>query len=143
MLLREQLRIYGKYDIHWSRWLYEDIGPLLDEKRQWWADSWGRRPSAEIRVDRRCSQSTRYFRGQYHTRSECHVPADCWHEGPPGSRIFITYLADSLPDELGETFLGVEEKALGGLARSFPSDGCVQRYGLNYIWAEYARLTQR
>ena len=64
-LLAEQLAIYDRYQIHWSIWLYKDIGlqgmlhtapespwmrllqPFLDKKRRLQLDAWGKYPSPE------------------------------------------------------------------------------------------------
>ena len=65
-LLGQQLKIYDKYKISWSIWLYKDIGIqgmlhtnrdskwnrtielFLDKKRQHRLDAWGAHPSSEV-----------------------------------------------------------------------------------------------
>lgn len=65
-LLGEQLRIYDKYQISWSIWLYKDIGlqgmvcvdpesrylktigPFLEKKRAAQLDAWGTYPSKKV-----------------------------------------------------------------------------------------------
>jgi hypothetical protein len=65
-LLGTQLKIYDKYQIPWSIWLYKDIGiqgmvhtsptslyqrtisPFLQKKRELQLDAWGKHPSAQV-----------------------------------------------------------------------------------------------
>ena len=154
-LLGEQLRIYDKYGIHWSIWLYKDIGlqgmlhtspdsrwnktiqPFLDKKSKYWLDSWGRRPSTELNallkplvewIDRVSPTATTMY--PHTAGTERHVLR----------RVFTTFLAESLSDEFAEQFRGMDEKDLDALAHSFHFDECVQRSGLNQILKEHAHL---
>ncbi|GIC93545.1 glycoside hydrolase family 5 protein [Aspergillus udagawae] len=156
-LLGEQLRIYDKYNIHWSIWLYKDIGlqgmihtspdskwnktiqPLLEKKKKFWLDAWGREPSAEPEaalkplvdwIDKVSPQAKETYPTPWHT--ERHLLRN----------VFQTFLAASFVDEFAELFRGMDEKELEALAHSFHFDECVQRGGLNEILREHARATK-
>jgi pimeloyl-ACP methyl ester carboxylesterase len=153
-LLGDQLRIYDKYNISWSIWLYKDIGlqgmiytdpeskwnktikPFLDKKRAFWLDKWGRRPAPEPEaalrplldwVDRVSPTAKETYPTSWNT--ELHVMRG----------VFYTFLAASFVDEFAELFRGSSEKDLEELARSFHFDNCVQRDGLNRILKDHAR----
>lgn len=155
-LLGDQLRIYDKYQIHWSIWLYKDIGvqgmihtspdskwnttiqPFLDKKNQLWLDAWGRRPSphpeAALKplvewIDQVSPAAKKTYPTTWNT--ERHVLR----------AVFQTFLAASFEDEFAELFKGMSEGELEGLARSFHFDECVQRRGLNEILKSHAHLS--
>lgn len=156
-LLGEQLRIYDKYKINWSIWLYKDIGlqgmiftdpqskwnttiqPFLKKKREFWLDKWGRRPASEPGAALKplvewidwVSPTAKYT---YPTswNTEMHVMRN----------VFNVFLAASFVDEFAALFRGMGEEELEELARSFHFDECVQREGLNKILKEHARLSQ-
>lgn len=156
-LLGEQLRIYDKYKIHWSIWLYKDIGlqgmiytnpesrwnktiqPFLNRKRDFWLDKWGHRPAAEPEaalkplvdwIDRVSPSAKDTYPTSWNT--EMHVMRN----------VFNTFLAASFVDEFAALFEGMGETELEELARSFHFDECVQRSGLNRILTEHAQVTQ-
>jgi hypothetical protein len=152
-LLGEQLRIYDKYNIHWSIWLYKDIGlqgmiytnpeskwnktiqPFLEKKNRLWLDAWGRRPSAEPEavlgplvewIDKVSPRAKETYPTSWNT--ERHLLRD----------VFQTFLASSFAEEFAELFRGMDEGELDALARSFHFEECVQREGLNEILREHA-----
>lgn len=156
-LLGEQLRIYDKYNISWSIWLYKDIGlqgmlytnpqskwnktiqPLLEKKRMFWLDKWGRRPASEPEaalrplldwIDRVSPTAKLTYPTSWNT--ELHVMRS----------VFYTFLAASFVDEFAALFQGMDEKELEELARSFHFDECVQREGLNQILKDHARASK-
>jgi hypothetical protein len=156
-LLGEQLRIYDKYKIHWSIWLYKDIGlqgmiytnpesrwnktiqPFLNRKRDFWLDKWGHRPAAEPEaalkplvdwIDRVSPSAKDTYPTSWNT--EMHVMRNVFH----------TFLAASFVDEFAALFEGMGETELEELARSFHFDECVQRNGLNRILTEHAQVIQ-
>lgn len=156
-LLGEQLRIYDKYKIHWSIWLYKDIGlqgmiytnpesrwnkriqPFLNKKRDFWLDKWGQRPVAEPEgalkplvdwIDRVSPSAKDTYPTSWNT--EMHVTRN----------VFNTFLATSFVDDFAALFKGLDETELEELARSFHFDECVQRSGLNQILKEHAQVTQ-
>jgi hypothetical protein len=156
-LLGEQLRIYDKYKINWSIWLYKDIGlqgmiytrpesrwnktiqPFLKKKRDFWLDKWGRRPAAEPEAALKplvdwidCVSPTAKVTYPTPWNTEMHVTRN----------VFNTFLASSFVDEFAALFEGMEEIELEELARSFHFDECVQRNGLNQILKEHAQVPQ-
>lgn len=155
-LLGEQLRIYDKYGIHWSIWLYKDIGlqgmihtnpesmwnrtiqPFLDKKSKCLLDAWGRRPSPE--PDTLLKQLVEWI-DKVSPRAKQMYPTVWATERHLLRRVFQTYLAESLSDEFAEQFRGMDEKELDALAHSFHFDECVQRSGLNEILKQHARLS--
>lgn len=156
-LLGEQLRIYDKYGIHWSIWLYKDIGlqgmlhtnpdsrwnktiqPFLEKKRKSWLDSWGRRPSTEIQA--LLEPLVKWIDGVSEAARTMYPPT-AGTEGHVIRRVFTTYLAESLSDEFAEQFRGMNENDLDALAHSFHFQECVQRSGLNRILKTHACLSQ-
>lgn len=156
-LLGEQLRIYDKYQIHWSIWLYKDIGlqgmihtnpsskwnttiqPFLEKKNKFWLDAWGRRPSSEPAAALKplvdwIDQVSPTARDTYPTpwNTERHLLRT----------VFQTFLAASFVDEFAELFRGMDEGELEALARSFHFDECVQRKGLNDILKSHAHVSR-
>lgn len=154
-LLGQQLSIYDKYDIHWSIWLYKDIGlqgmiytnpdsvwnktigPVLEKKNRFWLDNWGRRPQDEPQamlkplvdwIDKVSPRAKETYPTSWNT--ERHMLRN----------IFQTFLASSFVDEFAELFRGMDETQLDALARSFHFDECVQREGLNEILRQHARV---
>lgn len=156
-LLGEQLRIYDKYKIHWSIWVYKDIGlqgmiytdpesrwnkriqSFLNKKSGLWLDKWGHRPAAgpeaalKPLVDWIDSVSPT-AKDTYPTpwNTEMHVMR----------HVLNTFLAASFADEFAALFEGMDETELEELAKSFHFDKCVQRSGLNEILKAHAHLTQ-
>ncbi|KAJ5947327.1 hypothetical protein N7466_000342 [Penicillium verhagenii] len=153
-LLGEQLRIYDKYSIHWSIWVYKDIGlqgmmfanpqgkwiktiqPFLEKKRAIWIDKWGHQhvPEAEAAlkpllewIDRVSPTAKETYPTSWNT--ELHVTRN----------VLYTFLAASFTDEFAALFQGMEKDELEELAKSFHFDECVKREGLNHILKEHSR----
>lgn len=152
-LLGEQLRIYDKYDIPWSIWLYKDIGlqgmvhtspnspwntlirPFLEKKKRLQLDSWGKYPSEEAEavidplvkwIDSVSPTATNVYPSTWNTKK--HVER----------QVLQTYLAESLQQEFAEQFRGKTKDELEELAKSFSFESCVQRDGLNKIMSDHA-----
>lgn len=157
-LLGEQLRIYDKYIIHWSIWLYKDIGlqgmihtspeskwnrtiqPFLEKKNRLWLDNWGRRPSAEPEA---ALKPLVQWIDQVSPAAKETYPTSWNTERHMLRAVFQTFLATSFVDEFAELFRGMDEAELDALAHSFHFDECVQREGLNEILREHARVTAK
>ncbi|KAE8146714.1 glycoside hydrolase superfamily [Aspergillus avenaceus] len=153
-LLGDQLRIYDKYNIHWSIWLYKDIGlqgmiytnptskwnttiqPFLDKKNKLWLDAWGRQPSEEPEATLKPLVE---WIDKVSPRAKETYPTSWATERHLLRAVFQTFLAGSFVDEFAELFRGLDEGALEELARSFHFDECLQREGLNEILREHAR----
>lgn len=156
-LLGEQLRIYDKHSIHWSIWLYKDVGlqgmiytnpngkwnktlkPFLDKKRAIWIDKWGNNPNPEIDsvlnpllewIDRVSPSASKTYPTPWNT--EMHVTRS----------VMYTFLAASFSDEFASLFKGMDEKELEEMARSFHFDECLQREGLNKILTDHAKISK-
>ncbi|KAL3471815.1 hypothetical protein BJX99DRAFT_262847 [Aspergillus californicus] len=155
-LLGEQLHIYDKYKIHWSIWLYKDVGlqgmihtdpsspwnktiaPFIEKKRALMLDAWGRDPSPEAEavltplvewVDRLAPAAKEVYPTPWNT--ERHLLR----------AVYQTFLAGSFSDEFAGLFAGSSFEELDELAKSFAFEQCVQRDGLNEILREHARVT--
>lgn len=154
-LLGEQLRIYDHYKIHWSIWLYKDIGiqgmvhtapdsvwnrlvaPFLAKKRSLQLDGWATSPSAEVDalldplvewVDRVSPEAKNTYPGPWKTKR--HIQR----------RVFHDFLSASFSDEFASLFIGMGRDQLEDLARSFSFEKCVQRQGLNKILGDHASV---
>ncbi|KAL1964391.1 hypothetical protein VTN77DRAFT_6949 [Rasamsonia byssochlamydoides] len=156
-LLGEQLRIYDKYQIHWSIWLYKDIGlqgmihtnpeskwnrtiqPFLEKKQRLRLDAWGTRPSAE--VDAVLKPLVQWIDSVSPAAKETY-PTPWATERHVLRAVFQTFLAASFADEFAALFKDMDEKELDELAHSFHFDECVQREGLNEILRSHARLRE-
>jgi hypothetical protein len=102
-LLGAQLKIYDKYEIPWSIWLYKDIGvqgmvytdpdslwnktiqPFLEKKRRLQLDCWGKYPSPEIAsvidplakfIDEVCPEATNTYPTPWNTQR--HLARAVW-----------------------------------------------------------------
>jgi hypothetical protein len=152
-LLGEQLRIYDKYRIHWSIWLYKDIGlqgmvhaapeskwmrtiaGFLEKKKMLQLDAWGRRPAKEVEdvinplvelIDKYIPQSKEQYPTPWATeRQIVRLVNQIW-------------MAGCLNDEFAELFRGMGMEELEECARSFHFDECVQRGGLNRVLEAHA-----
>jgi len=152
-LLGQQLEIYDKHEIHWSIWLYKDIGiqgmlhtdknskwnrtiqPFLDKKKCYRLDAWGVHRSAESEaainplvdwIDKICPTAKDAYPGPWNT--ERHVLR----------AVVQTFLSDQFSNEFAQQFKDMDKKELEECARSFHFDECVQRGGLNKILKEHA-----
>ncbi|MCJ1309532.1 hypothetical protein MMC25_003192 [Agyrium rufum] len=157
-LLSEQLSIYDKYQIHWSIWLYKDIGvqgmvhtspdskwnkliqPFLEKKRYLQLDAWGKYPSKDAEealnplvewIDKQAPNA----KDQYPTpwATERHVLRS----------VIQTFFARCFSDEFAEQFRGKTKEELDALAHSFHFDECVQREGLNKAMREHATVESK
>lgn len=154
-VLDEQLRIYDKYKIHWSIWLYKDIGvqgmlhlnpeskymktifPFLEKKRALQLDAWGRYPSKEVEdlldplvswIDKNAPTS----KDQYPTP---------WATERQLTRIINQlWMSKCLSDEFAEQFKHMSMEDLEECARSFHFDQCLQREGLNKALEAHAEV---
>ncbi|KAK2756814.1 transcriptional regulator swi6 [Arachnomyces sp. PD_36] len=154
-LLGEQLRIYDKYQIHWSIWLYKDIGlqgmvhtspdskwnktvqPSLNKKKRLQLDSWGKYPSAE--VDAVMNPLIEWV-DKVSPTAKLEYPTTWDTQRHLARRILQTFLAATFEDEFASQFKDMDKEELDELARSFHFDECVQREGLNEILRNHANL---
>ena len=152
-LLGEQLRIYDKYQIPWSIWLYKDTGvqgmvytspdskwnqliaPVLEKKKRLQLDAWGKYPSKEVEavinplvewIDKVSPTAKDTYPNTWDTKR--HVER----------AILQTFLAESFVQEFAELFRGKNNDELEELAACWKFEECVQRDGLNKILKEHA-----
>ena len=155
-LLGQQLAIYDKFQIHWSIWLYKDIGvqgmvhtspdsawnrllqPFLEKKRHLQLDAWGKYPSPEAEAALRplvewIDEVSPTAKNTYPTpwATERHILRTT----------FQTFLANSFSAEFAELFKGKSLEELEALARSFHFAECVQREGLNKAMSDHAKVS--
>jgi hypothetical protein len=156
-VLAEQLRIYDKYKIHWSIWLYKDIGlqgmvhtspssvymkiiaPFLARKRQLQIDAWGCRPALEVEsvitplvewIDKIVPSSKEQYPTPWATERQI-------------SRLVLQiWIAGCLQEEFANLFAGMSIDELNTCARSFAFGECIQRDGLNRALEEHAKLRE-
>ncbi|KPI45421.1 Endoglucanase C [Cyphellophora attinorum] len=156
-LLGEQLRIYDEHKIPWAIWLYKDVGlqgmvhtnpdspynkliaPILEKKKKYQLDSWGKYPSKEVAavidpviefIDKINPRATDIYPSTWDTRK--HV-----------ERVVLQmYLADSFAQEYAELFKDKSKEDLEELAKSFSLEQCLKRDGLNKIMSDHAALVQ-
>lgn len=154
-LLAEQLRIYDKLKIHWTIWLYKDIGlqgmvhvdpsslymrtiaPFLKRKRELQLDAWGRRPQEQVSrvidplvawINETCPESNAQYPTPWNThRQIIRLINQIW-------------MAGCVQDEFAALFKDMTMEELEECARSFEFGRCVQREGLNEALEEHARL---
>ena len=152
-LLGQQLEVYDKYKIHWSIWLYKDIGlqgmvytspdskwnktiaPMLEKKKAHQLDAWGRYPSKEAEaaykplvewIDKVAPEAKETYPTPWAT--ERHV----------GRAVLQTFVASSFSDYFAGLFKDKSMEELDALAHSFHFDECKQREGLNQILSSHA-----
>ncbi|WPG98846.1 glycoside hydrolase family 5 protein [Acrodontium crateriforme] len=155
-VLDEQLRIYDKYKIHWSIWLYKDVGlqgmvhlnpeskymrtiaPFLKKKRELQLDAWGRYPSKQVEdvieplvawIDKNAPTSNNQYPTPWATERQI------------TRLINQLYLSTCLSDEFAELFKGLTLDDLEECAKSFRFDRCVQRDGLNKALMTHAEVS--
>ncbi len=144
--LEAQLAIYDKYKIHWSIWLYKDIGvqgmlhldpeskymktiaSFVEKKRKLQLDAWGRYPSAEVEglidslvewIDRNAPTSKEQYPTPWVTeRQVTRIVNQLW-------------VSKCLSDEFAEQFRGMSMEELEECAAAFRFENCLQREGLN------------
>lgn len=145
-LLDTQLGIYDKYQIHWSIWLYKDIGvqgmvhvdpsskwmrtiaPFLAKKRALQLDAWGRYPSKQ--VEDVIEPLARWI-DSVAPNSAAQYPTPWATERQITRLVNQIYLSGCFSDEFAELFRGMSVQDLEECARSFHFEECLQREGLN------------
>jgi hypothetical protein len=154
-LLAEQLRIYDKYNIHWSIWLYKDIGyqgmvytspssrymkiiaPFQARKRELQLDAWGRRPAPEIEgilaplvswIDKHAPSS----KDQYPTP---------WATERQITRLVLQlWVAGCVQEEFANLFANMSMEDLDECAKAFEFRNCKQRNGVNRALEDHASI---
>lgn len=154
-LLGAQLRIYDKYAIPWSIWLYKDIGfqgmvyaspktkymrtiaDFLVKKRRLNLDAWGRTPSAELEA---LTQPLVEWIDKNAPEAKNAYPS-VWNTNRRLQRILMqTFVAGTFAMEFAQLFEGMGFEDLEECAKSFAFENCVQRDGLNKIMSEHAEV---
>ena len=156
-VLGAQLGLYDKYKIHWSIWLYKDIGiqgmihtnpnskymrtiaPWLARKRALQLDAWGRHPSKDVEaviyplceyIDKVCPTSKDQYPPNWPTERQI-------------TRIINQiYMSACVQDEFAGMFKDMSLEELEECAQSFRFDECVQRDGLNKALEEHAMVEE-
>ena len=145
-LLGEQLKIYSHYQIHWSIWLYKDIGmqgmvhtspkspwncvikSFLEKKKATQADACGKYPSTE--VDAVLSPLVEWLERYTSAFQTMYPPV--WDTRRHVSRVINEcLLSKALAVEFAEIFRDMNKDQLEEMARSFSFEECVQREALN------------
>ncbi|KAH8763924.1 glycoside hydrolase superfamily [Hyaloscypha sp. PMI_1271] len=153
-LLGAQLKIYDKYQIPWSIWLYKDVGiqgmvytdpdslwnktiqPFLEKKRRLQLDCWGKYPSPEISsvigplakfIDEVCPEATNTYPTSWNTQRHL------------ARAVMETFMAQAFAVEFASLLKSFSMQELDEAAKSFRFDRCVQRKGLNKIMSEHAK----
>jgi hypothetical protein len=155
VLLAEQLRVYDRHAIHWSIWLYKDIGyqgmvyadaaskymrtvaPMLARKRALQVDAWGRRPAPE--VDALVAPLVAWIDAQAPASKDMY-PTPWATERQVTRLVLQLWVAGCLQDEFAGLFKDMSMEELEECAKSFAFGQCVQREGLNKTLEEHARL---
>ena len=154
-LLGEQLRIYDKFQIPWSIWLWKDVGlqgmvytspdspwnelinPILEMKKRLQLDAWGKYPSKE--VEDLINPLVKWIDEVSPTAKD--IYPSTWNTARHIERLVLqTFLAETFCHDFAELFRGKGQEELEELARSFAFEECVQREGLNRIMADYAAV---
>ncbi len=157
-MLGEQLRIYDRFQIPWSIWLFKDVGlqgmvytspdsawnkliePILEKKKRLQLDAWGKYPSKE--VDGVMEPLIKWIDSVSPTAKD--VYPSTWNTARHVERAVLqTFLAETFCQEFAELFRGKDEAALEELAKSFSYENCVQRQGLNRIMSDYASVAAK
>jgi hypothetical protein len=152
-LLGEQLSIYDKYQIHWSIWLYKDVGlqgmlhtdprskwnrtiqPFLNKKKHLQLDAWGKYPSPEAEE---AVRPLIEWIDKVSPAAKDTYPTSWATERHIYRAVFQTFLAASFADEFAALFKDMDKQELDELAHSFHYDECIQREGLNKILKSHA-----
>lgn len=144
-VLEEQLKLYDEESIHWSIWLYKDIGlqgmihvspnslwlktigEFVQKKNKLMADAWGNRPNPQVVslfqklaewIDSNSGAQEKY--------------PDNWSSKQHLMRIVRNcYLSEGLQKEFASLFQGFSDAQLTACAESFSFANCVQRKELN------------
>lgn len=155
-VLKDQLEIYNKDRLHWSIWLYKDIGfqgmvyvsretpymtlfkDFLAKKHRLAVDAWGAdeqyiKPVYQPLVD--------LIKQEVSEENQVLYPAPVWKLTDRIGRLSRNILvSEFLVKEWADHFKGKSEKELDEIAKSFSLDHCLQREGLNKILTANASL---
>ena len=152
-LLGKQCSIYEKYGIHWSIWLYKDIGvqgmvytnpeskwnktiqPILEKKKKYQIDAWGKHPSPEAEA---AIKPMVEWIDKISPSAKDTYPTPWATERHVLRNVYQTFLAGSFSDEFASLFKSLDMDELDALAHSFHFDECLQRGGLNRILKSHA-----
>lgn len=155
-LLSHQLKIYDKYAISWSIWLYKDIGvqgmvhtstsskwntllaPFLAKKRTLQLDAWGKYPSPEAEA---ALKPLVDWIDKVAPVAKTLYPTPWATERQILRATFQTFVSRAFDDEFAGLFKGKSIEELDELAKSFAFDNCVQRDGLNKVMSEHAKVS--
>ena len=154
-LLGQQLSIYDRYQIHWSIWLYKDIGvqgmvhtspqspwnkliqPFLEKKRHLQLDAWGKHPSPD--AEAALNPLVEWIETNAPNAKDMY-PTPWGVERQVLRAVVQTFFAQCFSDEFAELFRGKSKAELEALARSFGFEECVQREGLNEVLRGHAKV---
>ena len=155
-LLGKQLSIYKADQIHWSIWLYKDIGfqgmvyvspktlymqrlkPFLEKKYRLAVDSWGADDAGVQHVFRPIVDLIKEAIPREQDRRL--YPWPNWSVEERVSRLArATLIGEFLVKEWAEYFREMDETQLEEMAKSFHLDNCMKREGLNRVLREHAR----
>ncbi|PNS21041.1 hypothetical protein CAC42_3378 [Sphaceloma murrayae] len=141
-LLEKQMEIYDKYLIHWSVWLYKDvglqgmvtldkeskwmktIGPFLEKKRELQLDAWGRMPNPE--VEKLIGPLVEWI-DKVAPTSKDQYPTPWATERQVTRLINQIWISGCLSDEFAEQFRGMTEDDLEECAKSWSFESCQRR----------------
>ncbi|RVX73436.1 hypothetical protein B0A52_03078 [Exophiala mesophila] len=154
-MLGQQLRIYDRFQIPWSIWLFKDIGlqgmvytspqspwnqlvePILEKKKRLQLDAWGTYPSKE--VENLIDPLVKWIDSVSPTAKS--VYPSTWNTSRHVQRAVLqTFLAETFVQEFAELFRDKTKDELEELAASFSFEQCLQREGLNKIMSNYAAV---
>lgn len=143
-LLKDQLRIYDKYDVSWCIWLYRDLGlqailyqpdttawmrriePILEKKRRLGADAWG---SLETGIQGVMDPIYAMLAREFPDYDPYPNGAD------REARRLVRHIliSEALLDEFGKRFEGLSDDEVVELAESFNYDKAAHRARLEAI----------
>ncbi|KAK4554312.1 endo-1,4-beta-glucanase [Recurvomyces mirabilis] len=156
-LLGEQLSIYKQDQIHWSIWLYKDIGfqgmvytnpdsaymrllqPFFAKKKRLGVDKWGRDDTHVKHIyDPLIQHLKEEIPEQFQRRR---YPQHWGLEGHVHRVVRELLVSELLTYEYASYFEGMTMEELDDLAASFKLENCLKRDGLNKILQEDAGIT--
>jgi len=143
-LLKDQLRIYDKYDVSWCIWLYRDLGlqailyqpdttawmqriePILEKKQRLGADAWG---SLETGIQGVMDPIYEMLAREFPDYDPYPNGAD------REARRLVRHIliSEALLDEFGKLFEGLSDDEVIELAKSFNYDKAAHRVRLEAI----------
>ena len=154
-LLAKQLQIYEKYKVHWTIWLYKDIGfqgmihtspsslwnmtvqPFVEKKRNLQLDAWGKYPSKEL--EEILTPLVNWIDNISPT-AKATYPTPLSTVNHVQRAVLQTFVAQSLSLEFARLFEGMSFEELEECAMSFHFDRCVQRHSLNQRLSNQSKL---